>query len=591
MPLSRRACSTACTCSTKRSTAGRSAGLGVKRTASAVTPASPATWRTTVLGTCSSSPRVGWTSVTLSSSPTEGALPGEESSAPEAERSRVRVPAVASPALTRAGTRAGARRASRRSGVGDGGDFGRFGARAAMGSSFARSSRAASRIWIAIPPRLPGAASSAGRQSTTSPEKRSFSPQKASTSSTSTSSRCSNVSSVATKSPPLARLRSNSSRNAEASSKRTDSLRCGAGGSGSKSPGSIQIVPPNDVSAGRQPPLTRGIAAARGSGLEGRAAPPARCGHKRREQAALLGLHLRVPLDCEHPRVLWHLDGLDAAVRSPGGRREAAAQTIDRLVVPGDRLDFRRPIDLRQMRAGVEAHGVRDWPTLGVAVQHPFPEDVGQMHVQIASPRDVQHLESAADRENGHLPLEGALHQLKLEPVSLLVNAVLCWMRLRLEMGGVEVPASGEEEAVDVAQDVLGSLLSRRQEQGDSPARAYAVHVRGGKEERRAVGSVTRIGGDADQGPPGTHLRLTCGRARAPTHSPLRRPRRRSGRGRAAEPLPHPPPAMGTHPKSRRRRGRAWSERPRDAVPRGRDTRGSRPRSACGSPLASVGAR
>jgi len=130
--------------------------------------------------------------------------------------------------------------------------------------------------------------------------------------------------------------------------------------------------------------------------------------------------------------------------------------------------------------AGIEAHGVSDGSALGMTVQHLLPEDVGQVDVQIAPPRDVQHLQPAADCKDGRLLRERTLHEGELEQVAFLVDAILGRMRLRLKVGGVEVPPTGEDEPVDMTQDVLGSLLAGGEQQRNSAARTYAVHVRRG---------------------------------------------------------------------------------------------------------------
>ena len=131
-------------------------------------------------------------------------------------------------------------------------------------------------------------------------------------------------------------------------------------------------------------------------------------------------------------------------------------------------------------------------------------QGVGQVLRERAAQGDVQHLDPAADAEEGHVAIDGCPHQGGLEGVALAVGLLGLGMRRGPVRGGLEVVAPGEEESVDGVEH-LGRVARVGWDDHCDAARGLDLaHVVGSHHGRLLVPrtplSAQHRAGDADDG-------------------------------------------------------------------------------------------
>ena len=100
----------------------------------------------------------------------------------------------------------------------------------------------------------------------------------------------------------------------------------------------------------------------------------------------------------------------------------------------------------------------------GHGAVHLVVEPVGQVLVDPAAARDVQHLRAAADREHGEVPLERGAHQLELELVPRANDPAGLRMRLCSVEARIEVGTTREHEPVDRIERLLDPGAGRHEQ-------------------------------------------------------------------------------------------------------------------------------
>ena len=122
----------------------------------------------------------------------------------------------------------------------------------------------------------------------------------------------------------------------------------------------------------------------------------------------------------------------------------------------------------------------------------------GKVLDECAPEGHVHQLEPATDRHGRQLAGVGTGDQVELEPVALIVDTIHGLVGNRPVPFGVDVPTTGEEQAIDVVEHVIDLVgIDGNQDDGDSAAELQRVGV--------------RVMGDVRPG------RIPCGRRRVRT--------------------------------------------------------------------------
>jgi len=164
-----------------------------------------------------------------------------------------------------------------------------------------------------------------------------------------------------------------------------------------------------------------------------------------------------MPLHAEHPaRVVLELDAFDQMIRRPRDGCQSPAQGLDDLMVEAIDLDL-----VGSHHAG-EPTTRRHGDLVGglvsgflLAVRHLGAGIRAHVLMEASAEGDIEHLDAAADGEDGPLPIEGALDHPELRES---LNDLLKSTRPRLErvLRNFEVPP---EDAEDILQDAQLTLL------------------------------------------------------------------------------------------------------------------------------------
>jgi len=196
---------------------------------------------------------------------------------------------------------------------------------------------------------------------------------------------------------------------------------------------------------------------------------------QRGEQAKVVAF-LGVPVDADAEPVPGDLESLgDLAVGRPGGHGQAVAQRVRGLVVRGRDHDPGAE-QAAEDAVGGQGHVVRRVARPGRAV-------AGEVLGQRAAAGHGQHVQSPADREERHVAVEGGAHEGQLEPVPAVLGLVGLVLPLLVVERRVDVPAAGEDQAVD-ALDEGGHRVGRngRKHQGRSPGPGDRAGIADGRD-------------------------------------------------------------------------------------------------------------
>ena len=178
----------------------------------------------------------------------------------------------------------------------------------------------------------------------------------------------------------------------------------------------------------------------------------------------------------------WILDRLDASVLGPADGRQGLTYAVDPLVVGRMHLclSAQDPSGsaLRAQADAVQREGSRDLSMTLV------PDQLGKVLVQIAAVDDVEDLHPAADREHRQLTRERPLEQRQLGAVALELHHRGLRVCLCSVEPGIDVGASGEDEAVECVQSLLDSVVGRWHDQRPAPRLLDRANV-GERDERR----------------------------------------------------------------------------------------------------------
>ena len=113
------------------------------------------------------------------------------------------------------------------------------------------------------------------------------------------------------------------------------------------------------------------------------------------------------------------------------------------------------------------------------------PDDVGQVLMQRAAQRHVDHLRAAADAQHRHAAPDRAADQRDLPRIALPVGLhgfVGGGVALLTVGGRVHIPSAGDDQAVQPVEHPVGGFDGLRRQQHSGPAgEVDALHVDGGQ--------------------------------------------------------------------------------------------------------------
>jgi hypothetical protein len=177
-------------------------------------------------------------------------------------------------------------------------------------------------------------------------------------------------------------------------------------------------------------------------------------GGQQAEVVAFLG----VPVHADAEPVPGDFHGLHRlVVWRPAGYRQAVAELVRCLVVRGGHLDLAAEQAAEHAVVG-QVHIVRQ-------VAGPVRPVRGQVLGERAAARHGQHVQPAADGEEGQAGLERGAHQQQLEPVPAVLGQVGVVQPLLLVQRGVDVPAAGEQQPVEPADEGGHRVRRHRRQQ------------------------------------------------------------------------------------------------------------------------------
>ena len=180
-----------------------------------------------------------------------------------------------------------------------------------------------------------------------------------------------------------------------------------------------------------------------------------------------------------HPEVeVRQLDGLHGSIICARGDDEAFCHAIDRLVVV--RLADDRPADQAgDVAVGIHQHMVVDeHPAAGVVALR--ADHVGQVLVESATERHIQHLGTAADSQKRQVPGNGGREQAIFPGVTVTARFVCLGMRDLPVARRIDIFAAADDESVESVEhsardcgiDSLG-----RQQHGDAAGAIDRIEV------------------------------------------------------------------------------------------------------------------
>lgn len=168
------------------------------------------------------------------------------------------------------------------------------------------------------------------------------------------------------------------------------------------------------------------------------------------------GQVLWMPLHADGVRVPRHLDCLDDAIRSLCGNHETWGQILDGLVVPAVDLQGISAQDLRQLVTLYHRNRMSKMVGWGAGCTRVL-ECAGHLGldilIQAASKRDVQYLDTAADREERLAVFYGPASERKFHTVSLSVDGPALLMDRFAIVNWIDIPASRQQEPVQSGID------------------------------------------------------------------------------------------------------------------------------------------
>ena len=246
-----------------------------------------------------------------------------------------------------------------------------------------------------------------------------------------------------------------------------------------------------------------------------RASEPTSCGPSdtrsglldERVEELLILARLGMPLDADREALAGILERLERPVGRPGRLDEALAHAARCLMMV--RRHVGAPTDDRaQSRALLDLHGVDGElarSLLVVVAAH----RLGKVLDEIASARDVQELEAAADREGRQVALECRLQERQLACVAARLRRVRLGMSVGAVLRRVDVRAAGEHDSVERVERLLDVLLGGRNDER-TPTRPFdRIDVREryehGREVPDAPARVLRVRRDPDHRPRRAH--------------------------------------------------------------------------------------
>jgi len=187
-----------------------------------------------------------------------------------------------------------------------------------------------------------------------------------------------------------------------------------------------------------------------------------RRGHQGLEQHQVIGF-LGVPLHADAEGMALQFHALHHLIRGPCHGEEPAADPVDRLMVRARHVrragvertpDPARGTELHIV--GRQLHRVR----LVAVIADAFGQVLGQR----AAAGQVQHVHTAADRQERQVRVDDRPHDRQLEPVTPVIRRLRLLVRLLVVQRRVEVPATGEHHAVQRG-DQAGHRVSRHRRQ------------------------------------------------------------------------------------------------------------------------------
>lgn len=167
-----------------------------------------------------------------------------------------------------------------------------------------------------------------------------------------------------------------------------------------------------------------------------------------------------MPLHADDEAPIASFHGFDHAVFGPCRDYEPGAEGRHRLMVEAvHRENGAPPEDLEKVAVALDGDVVGMAVACTARIVIDVARDLGRYVLdQRSTQRDVQHLHPPADREHRHVALDGGPAQRDLEqiPVAEDLGFVHRRMARLTEDPRVDVAPAGENEAVDVRQDLVG---------------------------------------------------------------------------------------------------------------------------------------
>ena len=220
----------------------------------------------------------------------------------------------------------------------------------------------------------------------------------------------------------------------------------------------------------------------------------------RHHLVAMYGENLGMRLDGQDAVARIALHHLRHAVGAPGRDAQFRGNIPDALVVAAVHSGGCESEHLGRHRSGHDADVVgRCGAVVGLPVAQLRLREVRRYVLpERAAHGHVDHLQAAADAEDGHAQLVGLLEEQQLEDVALVVHLAQLWMALVAVVGRVDIGTARHEQSVEHAHHggQLLRVIGRGNEVGRAPCHRDGPDVV--VAHREAV--LLQGGGDADDG-------------------------------------------------------------------------------------------
>jgi hypothetical protein len=180
----------------------------------------------------------------------------------------------------------------------------------------------------------------------------------------------------------------------------------------------------------------------------------------------LPGAEFRMPLYTHKPGVVRQFHRLNAAIVRMRGHAQPRAQAINCLVVPRDRCTTPRAKNPRQMRARLKRHSMSHPAIRLGTVGNRAAGQIGQVCVQGAAQRNIEHLRAAADRQRRHLLRKRQMHQRYLGVIAYAINTIDRGVAFLTVERRVHIAASRQDQPVATGQQFRWIPLPNGQNQG-----------------------------------------------------------------------------------------------------------------------------